>query len=332
VSEFIEDTEDVFQLPEPPRRRFGRPSLIEDPNLHNRRDRLVQLFEAYWGEIGWLLRRIKKPDDLMPIIGVLEGRVWDDFLSVFWTVSSLPGTSTALSKIRLELRDLIKPRRLADEASRNAQERLHRARAALSQTKKRRERKLVRKEFAKLWKAERQASEEYKRLNERDDYLLKQLKLSEATFARREIFRFIKSKRYELNPLNLANAAAGLPFMAWRQSMRRCSRQRSISANGMHYQDFQAIRYLVLNAKIKTVQDLVQHFKTRIPDLPTRYRLPRMDLAEKWLFLERALRGAFRTNIRRQALPFEITARYFRQMTTQTYTDILLAERARIPL
>ena len=56
----------------------------------------------------------------------------------------------------------------------------------------------------------------------------------EAPFARQELFRFLKSKRYEVTPLALANAAAGLPYMGWRHSMRKNAEVQSIAANGFH--------------------------------------------------------------------------------------------------
>src|SRR5262245_14295517 len=113
----------VFREPEPELPRRGRPLLIDDPTVHNRRDRLVQVFEGYWGESGWTLLRCRKPDDLVSTFSALSGLVWDDMISVFSTVSSQPGTRTALTKTRLELRRLVKPIRVADEANQKAQER-----------------------------------------------------------------------------------------------------------------------------------------------------------------------------------------------------------------
>ncbi|MBZ5505147.1 MAG: hypothetical protein LAO78_06650 [Acidobacteriia bacterium] len=328
--EAFADAEYAFSPPEPERRRLGRRSLIDDPSLHNRRDRLVQIFEGFWGEIGLALQRVRRPDDLVTVFKILEGNVWDDFISAFWTPSDHSGSARALAKIRFEYRQMGKPMRVASEANRTAYDRLQHARAALSQEANRRERKLIRKEFAKRWKEARLAEEESKKLNDRDNSLRAQLKLAEASFTRGEIFRFIKSKRYELNPLNLANAVAGLPFMAWRQSVLRCTKEESLAANGTQYVVFKAIRYLVLTVKKKNIQEFVNHFHAGVPQLPSRYRLARGDLAEKWLFLERALREVYRMKLHPRALPFEITKTYFRQMRVQTHADILLAQRAKL--
>jgi hypothetical protein len=54
--------------------------------------------------------------------------------------------------------------------------------------------------------------------------LKRNLQQQEAAFARIEVIRFVKSKRYKLSLHNVANAIAGLPYMGWRQSFARCSR------------------------------------------------------------------------------------------------------------
>src|SRR5262249_32793227 len=133
-----------------------------------------------------------------------------------------------------------------------------------------------------------------------------------------------------LNPLNLANAVAGLPFMAWRHSVLRCAKEESLGANGTQYVVFKAIRYLVSTVKRSSIQEFVNHFQAGVPQLPSRYKLARADLAEKWLFLERALREAYRMKVHPRALPFEITKRYFRQMRVLTHADTVLAERAKL--
>jgi hypothetical protein len=321
----------VFQDPEPTLRRLGRPSYLDDPSLHNRRDRLVQIFEACWGELGWTIQKCKKPDDLVAIFSALPGAVWQDEISVFRLPSKHSSAGAALRKIRHELRGLVQPRRAAYEANRLAQERLQSAQWALAQATGD-DLRLVRQESEKCQQEAEDAAEQYRRLEETDNRLLAQLKGSEASFARYEFFRCLKSKRYELNPLNLANAAAGLPYMGWRQSMRRSSKSRSICANGLAYQVFRSIRYIVAKANKRTEEVLVAHFRTSIPLLPRRYRLAKTELAEKWFFCERALRAACRAKPHPKSLPFEITKHYFKETQVQTHTDIFLAERARLSL
>ena len=328
--QLVEDMEYSFAAPEPEYRRLGRPSQIDDPTLHTQRDRLVQIFEGYWGEIGRSFRSLKTPDDLLPLFIALNGRSSNDVLSMFCTASTQAQNPIALSKIRLELRQLEKTMLVSSEDVHKALERLQQARSALAQTMSRRDQKLVRKELFKRRKEAQQLTANNKELNDQHHTLRGQLKHAEASFARGEMFRFINSKRYDLNPLSLANAVAGLPFMTWRQSMLRCLKEKCISANGMEYQIFKAIRYLVSRAEKKGVQETVQYFQATIPQLPSRHRLARKALEEKWFFLERVLREVYRRRFHPKALPFEITRRYLKQIQVQTHTDILLSERAKL--
>ena len=150
----------------------------------------------------------------------------------------------------------------------------------------------------------------------------------EASFARHEIFRFLKSRRYALTPLSLANAAAGLPYMGWRHSMRRNAKVKSIAADGSAYEIFKAIRYIAATASKTTEKVFVTSVREGIPSLPSRYRNARNELAAKWLYLERAIRQSYRQRPHPKALPFEITKRYFIQIRSQSQVDRVLAEQA----
>jgi hypothetical protein len=328
----IQLTEDAPGLcQEPSRVRAGRPPSLDDSILQNHRERLVAIFEGSWGEIGWKLRKCRKPDDLVSMFSELPGAVFQDVIAVFCIPSTLPASSASLRNARRELRALVKPHRNAYELNRQAEERLRRVQRALPQAKGS-ERKLVRKEFVKSKKEFEQMRAPWQSIAERERDLTVHVKLLEASFARRELFRFLKSRRYELNPLSLANAAAGLPYMGWRQSMRKCVKAQSMSAEGYQYQVFKAIRYLTSTARNKAEKVLVEHFRESIPMLPHRHQLSKIELAEKWFFLERALRETCRAKSHPKSFPFEITKSYFKQMQVQSATTVLLAERAKLSL
>lgn len=332
MTTFFEDaSEYTFREPDPVRSRLGRPSLIEDPNLHNRRDQLVQNLEAYWGEIGWKIQRCKTPDELIPILCALSLGTDDAILAFNMLYGTPPSSSASLRKARRESRELIRPRRAAQQLQRDSEERLSHAQMA-SALATASQLPLVLEELGLRQLEAQQRREQYREIDERDNALLAEIKLGGGSFARGELLRFLKSKRYELNPLNLANAMAGLPYMGWRQSMRRCSKERCISANGLNYQIFKSIRYLLSNARKKTEPALIEHFRKSIPLLPRRHKLPKKEFAEKWFFLERAIREVCRLKIHPKSLPFEITKHYFKQTRMQSAPDILLAERAKLNL
>lgn len=314
-----------------PSRPRGRPTDLSDPQLWSRRDQLVQIFEATWGDIGWDLPRCKKADDLIRIFTPVAapGSWFQDAMMLFCHPSS--EAASALRKVEAELKTLSKPMHIAQERMNRAREQLRQVVSALTQAHGRSRRivkgarKKRRKEF---WKAARLHRDLFNRFGS----LEARLRDSRASFARQELLRFLKSKRYMLTPRSIACAAAGLPYTGWRQSMRRSVKAPWVIAEGPSYQIFKAIRYLTANATKSTEHGLVISFEDSIPSLPSRYRLAKIELAGKWFYLERALRKAYRRNPHPKKFPFEITRLYFNQLKSQSPVETVLAEQAQLKL
>jgi hypothetical protein len=293
----------------------------------------VQIFEGTWGEIGWELQRCKKADDLIRIFTpIAKPETWvGNVMELFCRPCSEPASGATLRKVRTELGTLAEPMRVADESHRRAKEKLQQLTSVLTQAKGRsrrivkQARKKRRKEF---WKTERL----YRSLYDRERQFAKRLRELEAAFARQELLRFLKSKRYSLRPLTLANAAAGLPYMGWRQSMRRSLKAPWVIAEGSSYQIFKAIRYLTTGTSRKTVDGVVLTFEDFITSLPSRYQLAKVELAKNWFYLEPAIRQAYRMKLHRKAFPFEITKLYFKKLTSRSQVDEALAEQIQLTL
>lgn len=315
----------------PPKPRAGRPQALGNSTLSNRRNRLLAIFETCWSEIGWALQTCKKPGDLVRIFSAPTGTTSQDVLAVFCIPSSLPGSRGNLRTVSRDLLANTGPRRDALEQYRKGLEQLQRAQRAVAHEKKG-QLKLIRKEWVQCRLEAQRLEQLFRKLDEMEDHLLNQLKLAEASYSQHELFRFIRSKRYELTPLSLANAAAGMPELGWRQSMRLCARDRSVSGDGLHYQVFKAIRYLLSIADKKNEETLVEHVKNNIPLLPHRYRTSRNELADNWFFLHQSLRQSFRAKVHPKSLPFEVTRRYFNLSRVRSDTNILLAQRNRLAL
>jgi hypothetical protein len=117
--------------------------------------------------------------------------------------------------------------------------------------------------------------------------------------------------------------------------MRKNIEVKSVAANGGAYQIFKAIRYLAATADKMKEEAFVTHFRKKIPSLPSRYRAPRNELVQNWLYLERAVRQAYRIYRNKhnsKDLPFEVTKRYFMQIRSQSQVDRVLAAQARLML
>src|ERR1700722_9150087 len=281
----------------PVSRPRGRKSELSDLQLHNRRDQLVQIFEGTWGEIGWELQKCKKADDLIRIFAPVAapGSWICGVMMVFCHPSSEPGSGASLRKLRAERQSLVEPIRVADESHRRAEERLLQVNWALTLAHGR-SRRIVKQARKKRRKEAWKAAQQYRSLSSSESRLKIRLGDLESSFARQEIVRFLKSKRYALTPLSLAGAAAGLPYMGWRQSMRRNAKAPCAIAMGRMYQIFKAIRYLASKASKMTENGLLITFEDCIPSLPSRYQTPKTELAKNWFYLDLALRQEYRTN------------------------------------
>jgi hypothetical protein len=309
----------------------GPRTPLTDEQLHTIRDQFVQIFEGGWAEIGWNLQRCKKPEDLIQIFSPLaESRSWiAEPVAIFCRRSSETPSRVILGKVRGELRNLAEPRRESEDSMRIAIEQLQQVNWALMQAKGRSRRivKQARKQRRKVaWKIALQD----RILIKGERLLSTRLKSLEASFARQELFRFLKSKRYEVVPANLANAVAGLPHMGWRQSMRRCKKKASGLVNGQRIQTFKSIRYLVAGARKKSENLFVRDFREGVIFLPSRYGVPRNELADNWFYFERAIRRAYRAKPHPKSLPFVITKLYFEQLQSQSRVDMVLAQHAKI--
>lgn len=323
-------------FPEPPSeptpKRRGRRTELTDSQLQNRREQLVQVFEGFWGEIGRGLEKCKKADDLISVLTPLSETFVGDMIAVFCRPSEEEPSGSRLRKLRVRYHSLVQPHYYADAAKRAAEERLQQVNWAITFARKgeirrvRRERKKRRKQFAAAERVWRTSLTTQRGMELR-------LRSLEASFARHELFRFLKSHRYSLNPLSLANAAAGLPHMGWRQSLRRTITARSRVADGVNYRSFKAVRYLVETAKRKTVVALLDRFREGIPTLPRRFGDARDQLADDWMFIEGAIRQTCRGKPHPKDLPFEIVKRYLKRKSQgRSQVDMVLAQQARLHL
>ena len=312
----------------PPR---GRHTEFTDAQLHNRRDQLVQAFENSWGEIGWELSQCTKPQELSKVFVPLLRSYAEDTISVFCRPSNQPPDWAALRNVRTKRRSLVAPSYVIDERQRQTHQQLRQVDGVLGGDLNA-QRRIIKQARKRLRKKASDVELEHRDLSGDSRKWESQQQTLAASVARQELFRFLKSKRYKLTPLSLANAVANVPCSGWRQSMRRCSKQPCKVANGLTYQIFKAIRYLATRASKRSERALVRDFRVRIPLLPSRHRVAKEKLAEHYFYIERAIRRVFRMNPILSAIPFKILEQYLKQLQHQTQTEMVLAAHARIDL
>jgi len=100
----LPDAPDALEGQPRPSRRRGIPSAFTDEQLWNRRDQLVQTFEASWGRVGRELPRVKRSEDIAEIFEPLRQGYISEIISVYCRSSSQPPSTKRLRKLRNELR------------------------------------------------------------------------------------------------------------------------------------------------------------------------------------------------------------------------------------
>jgi hypothetical protein len=308
--------------------RAGRPKGIDDGYLRDTRDHLVWLLESTWGEVGWTLQTIKTAADVRRALQSWEQQHSKYVVEALQRPSESAATAKTLNSVRRRLADLNRSARGAYEFQQQRQESLARAERALAQQVSQDEKELIAAEREKRLQAFRSAEAEYLAVNNQRDSLEQQLRDGEAHFARTELVRFRKSRRYTLNPLNTANALAGLPFIGWRQSAKRCRKWECAMANGLTYGMFNIIRRIVNSCPSRNV--LVRHAEQWLRSKRSSDPHAISQLRQNWYYLRRAIESVLKSKPHPRPLPYLISAEYLRKTTVRTAADLLFEEEERI--
>lgn len=303
-------TSDSLEIPEEweqsRKRPRGRPSA-DVGMLSGDRDALVGLLSALWADIGWELLQAKTTGDIRQALAPLKNDSRRFQVDHFLRDSTSKATADEVRKSSALL--CLKRVQRIDAQNR---------------------RDTHRKDFDEVQAAQRQATAEQLTAIEpifsqrRADYETAEMNLKgiekeekdteakladqEAGFAQRELLKFIRSSKYAHNPLNLANAMAGIRCHtsgairvyagSW-QSHARCSKLECAIWPTHQYQRFEIIRSIWTRRHRYSQLSAVELFRQEIPKLPKitesqaqRYAT-QMTMAEK----KRIVNGFVRDNL-----------------------------------
>src|SRR5579872_3341789 len=204
---------------------MSHPFYIDDVSLQGYRDRLIWLLEATWSEVGLVLHTAQKAEDLC------YPSIWGDHRLSLPVVAALlrspkylrRSDAPTLHKMRQRMLLIDQSIKDAYEVEKECTERLERVDAAFTQRDITSDQQVLLAEKRKeRLQALEDASAERTHLDVRRRIADADLSNCEGYFARTEVMKFCRNRRYTINPLNAANALAGLPFIGWRQSIKRC--------------------------------------------------------------------------------------------------------------
>ena len=306
----------------------GRKKGIGDGYLGSTRNVLVGLLQGAWGEIGLALEKVQTAADVLNVFLALK------------TEPNLPYIITALlrdseepanaKRLRLLNIRTDKLNESLSETEWTRQQSLHALEAAnrvdISDLPKEQQ-SLVMEEQNKR-KADFEAIDaEYCCLLDKRRELDETIANARAYFARAEFARFCRHGRYAFTPLNVANAMAGLPYIGYRQSVKRCRQWILESGSGGGYQIFLVIRSITNSKRgVKLTEHAGQWLRTKRKPETNALK----ELREKWYYLRRAIESVVKSKPHPRVLPYKVTTEYYRRLKHRTSVDLLFDEGERI--
>lgn len=324
-------TESVFSWPVPAENegRLGRPSALTNAELLQRREQLHGIFAAHWPTVGWNLQRVRGLTQVPLALRPLGDLKHPTIELLLWNTSAkaMPDGILRLQQERKKL-----DKELADvenrfsagnkrvmegeDAFEQAQNRFAIARDGYSYARKKKRKKKAKSFLKEREKWSSLCQKVHAELNRRKESLKqcnverveirKKIADLEALFAQTELLRFVLSERYVFTPLNVANAAAGLPHMTWRNSFKRL-RGMSSAETSINYLIFEAVKIILERANPTSPGGATSAIRHQITRRKQFDRI-REYLREHWPTLENAVLAGWSSAANANERPYKITS------------------------
>ncbi len=317
----------LFENSEPTPRR-GR-KTIPNATLEGWRDSLVWPLEHYWGQIGYELSQATTTAHICDAFSFFPDPQRSQF-QFFSRSCSTSAKTLEQRRRRRQYDEVSEQARLAREAEEKCRNSLNVALSALQVAQGTSQQQAMEHERGVRARALAEAEQRRIHLEDQQRTLSERIADEAAGFAQTELLRFILDRRYELTPINFANAMAGLPYMAWRQSFKRCMRWDCPIANSVVYREFKLIS-ACLRSGVKA-QSLAERMRLYLQrkKLDKETRDPVAQLKQNWYYLRKAIERIEKEKHPADAIPFRIMAEYQRLYQSHTPVDTILAEEAQL--
>jgi hypothetical protein len=324
----------------------GRRRRPPDRTLFSVRARVLGLAEQTWPDIGFALQQIRKRKS----IGVAEAigrfqsafRAWETYRDCSVVFLLLRPSHARVSP--KELRSLIRERERPDfgieiseadqrcticaqslqeiesflpslERSDQSERRADRIKVSND------EREAIDKEHARRRSALEAASAYRSALDVRRKEAETKFLNGCTYFVWTELIDFCIDSRYGLNPLNLANALAGLPHLTYRRSQTRCSAEKLKDHGRGNFLTFTVIKSIVESCPRGA--DLTSHFEKalRTKKAGRRSKSTFIELGLKWYYLRKSIETVLQSHPSKEELPFKIASEHLRRVSSPTPVD-----------
>ena len=311
----------------------GRPT-INDPWLGSNRDSLLDMLASWWEEVGWQLPRVETRDQLRAALEPLREHPNRHLISRLLLASEDSATAGQIREKREVNGEAITLMYEAQTRERECMELIRQAQMALGQASPD-EGKVVKEKLSNLHADLQISTTAYEIACKEQQAIEMKLDQMEAGFAQDELLMFVEKRflkgRYARNPLNLADAMAGLPyshgvhFMGVWQSYARCSKLPSLSHH--HFQVFETVQSIWKKSQ-RSKLPTVEFFYQEITALPKTVIVKtidpvtnkesknksengtRSDLLKYWPLWSLAIKKSLESPVETERMPFVIGSNF----------------------
>jgi len=335
-SEYLDETLDTVSGETEKLNKGGRPTIADDLLLGSR-NQWRSFFEQFWHDIGWPLLQIRRHrnstfKDVQQVFRTVEGRPHCDHARAFLggepqetTVMTLREQRIASSNLRFELQDMQRAHPELQQACAVAQSAVEQADENYKIP--------MQLEAAHRQKVSNRHARKIKARETKCLALECTVRNQETYLYCSELLDFLRSRRYALNPISLANALAGLPDMRWRQSVARCSKMLADAGTQHPHAVFQLVDRLIRRIGAKHCKSLEDGFRTELLKLPKKETYPRDSICAQWRDFRLALEETSKSKHPQGFIPYAITSAFLRNVSRpKTSFDNVLDVEERLTL
>jgi hypothetical protein len=288
--------------------------------------------ELCWHEFGLALQKARTASDLVKAFDLLRKYQWADNYLHFFSSEKTAVSSGSPYQMRRAMLELQRIREQAYDLQASCDEGMKivaEAREAFSQAEKNRPEmitKVKRELISREKELESRRAKLAKTISKRASFE-KKLNQEGAFVSQSELLSFLKSKRYAINPRNVANAIAGLPFLTWRQSLERCKKIKCTLPESHEYCIFKAICYILRKKQPRFADTAQKFFQLEIEKLPAEHEYAKTFLAKNWWYLKSAIEACWKTEVFfSRDIRYKLTDTFLKKIRNKTPLDSVLAE------
>jgi hypothetical protein len=326
-------------------KKLGRPPELDIQDLGKRFRDIKQFLENYWGRIALGLRAARDPEDVRTVLNTVPH---------IESYQPFRGHATCLiepTATEVSGNELRETRRRFDEAQ--AREQCLLSEANIARQNAEHVVVAVKDAFAgfqiaftispffflvvyglaralrveELVRLSQSLDAEYRAARTEKESLLSALRSQQAWFARSEVVKFARNRRYDKTLLNFARAMAGLPEWGSFHSRRTCEGIQDQSPPLTPHLLFQVIEAITRKTKPLTMTNVENKLRRELlqPDLDL---FLKSYAASHWYYLQEAVNFCRGKEFKRRELPYRIMDRFLHNLERpKTLAEIELAKR-----